>query len=683
MKGIGREKVLLALVILAALFLRMYEWDTSLIEWHVLPTIDAARTFVRYHRIPLVGGQRIGSMGHYGPALEYFLAPFFLFSQSFTMFQLALLVTHLAAIYFLYRLGNEFFSREVGLLSAMLYAFSWFSLISSRRGANADFIPFFAVLLFYSLAKVVSAGKRQYVILAAGCLGMLLQLYFSAFPALPAALIILAVGYSKDKEKRKWLKPMAIGTALFLLMFLPYAVYEYRNGFKETVVRMEFAKAVLVGGDRSLPPQDSLALRVVQNAQGFFSFHPHHNPLGIDLKEDYLCEPRFADSGAHWTGPVYQIHWLLIRTEFALALIAFVVMLGSALSGSNQPFSRAHVSVVLLWFISAVAVLLVKPWGGIFHQTFAFPPLLILLSMFLSLILNLLTPWRKVLRAGIFGFCILLVLSSSILFLYATRKVADSSCVMNSLGDAPAGVIADLQKTLLSEFGTVPPVTFFRSLWGPQLSFSLIPRPETGASAPANMTFFFVRAADLLSGCPSGDFTYERQDGTLFGLSSSFSEGTRYSSLYTEGWQLKGFNDSSWPVHNAEGMLTFLVEDIGCDGCGPIVDHGPLFLRSSLPASSQAHACLLLLQHGFAHGIQDVYVNGAPVYGSEFPSTHGKGLMIDITKELIEGDNILAVRLMEVEKAKAMEPAAVSFGAFLMGGSSPAAAEAGRNDSTR
>ena len=433
-------------------------------------------------------------------------------------------------------------------------------------------------------------------------------------------------------------------------------------------MRVQFARALLLGKESSLLPQDSLPVKVLQNARGFFAFHPHHNPLGLDLNKDYLCEPSFTDSPSHWTGPLYRIHWLLIRAEGALAIIAFVSMLGITLFGRNPPFSRAHISIVLLWFISGVTLLLIKPWGGIFHQTFVFAPLILLLSMFLSWIPSLLTRWQRVLRIGTAGFCILLVLSSSILFLYATRKVAVTSCVRGSFGDVTTGVLIDLQERLLLEFGTVPTIHFFRSLWGPQISFSLIPLPEQAPSpaSVSNLTFFFLKNADLPPGCVLSEFTYSREDGTLFGLSSPFPEVIKYSSKYQEGWHLNRFDDSIWPAHINDGMLAFYVGDNSCDDCGPVVDHGPLFLRLSLSVPSLTNASLLLLQHGHNHRVEQVYVNGALVYDKERPSTHAVGLLIDVTENLREGDNLLAVSLKELGEVQAQVPTDVTLGAFLM-----------------
>lgn len=653
-------------LLLAALFIRVYRLDASLIEWHTLPVALGARDLLHGGTMPLISPQAIGTLGHYGPALEYFLVPFFLISQSFSMFHLALVLTNIAAIYFLYRLGRDFFNRDVGWLSAILFGFSWFTLNSSRRGFNPDFVPLFAILLFYALAQVISLKRRHYIILISVCLAMLLQLHFTAFPALPAALLVLVAGYSRDKERKKWLRPLVIGAAIFFLMFLPYLVFEYQNGFRETAMRLQFARGILLGGDSRLQPQDSLPAIVRRNTQGFFAFNQGYNPFGRDLNKDYLCEPSLAGGG--WTGLLYQIHWVLTRGECALALIAFAIMLGSALFGRSLPFSRAHVFIVLLWFISGVTVLLIQSTVGNPHQTFVFAPMVLIISMFFSWVPSLWTRWGGAVRAGIFGFCVLLAFSSSILFVFATARVADTSCVIASFAGMTVGALVDLQEQLLSEFGTVPPIYFFCSAWRPMMPFNLITQPKQAPppSALSNLTFFFLKNADVPPGCVLSDFTYSRKEGTLVGISSPAPAEIKYSSRYYGGWYLNEFDDSHWLAHANEGVVTFHVGDNPCNECQPSVNHGPLFLRYHLPNPSLANAILIMFEPVPTHSIEAVYVNGNMLFGKEPPLTHATGLLIDVTEDLRERDNLLAVKIDDFGEMSALSPDQITIGAFLV-----------------
>src|SRR3990167_8652478 len=89
----------------------------------------------------------VGSI-YMGPVYYYFTAPF-LYLWNFDPVGPAIMVAFfsIATIYFVYRIGSDYFHQIVGLTAALTYFVSRLTIVYGKSSWNPNVVPFFAVLL--------------------------------------------------------------------------------------------------------------------------------------------------------------------------------------------------------------------------------------------------------------------------------------------------------------------------------------------------------------------------------------------------------------------------------------------------------------------------------------------------------------------------------------------------------
>ncbi|MBI2617179.1 glycosyltransferase family 39 protein [Candidatus Gottesmanbacteria bacterium] len=179
------------------------------------------------HEFTLLGPiTSVGSV-YMGPIYYYFMVPF-LWAWQLDPVGPAVMVVFfsLATIFLLYRFGSEFFHPSVGLLSSFFYATSPLTILYGRSSWNPNIVPFFALLLMYSLSKVVIQNKKNWFIIAGFSLGVLLQLHYVTFVFLPIIFIILVFYRSRFS-----VRVLGFGFLSFLLSYSPFLLFEFRHQF--------------------------------------------------------------------------------------------------------------------------------------------------------------------------------------------------------------------------------------------------------------------------------------------------------------------------------------------------------------------------------------------------------------------------------------------------------------------
>jgi len=232
---------------------------------------------------PLVSTQTIGQLGRYGPILTYLLAPFYLISPTFYTFIYVLIASYLAATVLIFYLGKDFINETTGWVSAIIFAFSTSTFLGAMNGFNSNFIPFFSLLLFYSLLQIVCNSRPSYSILALGSLSVLLQLHYTAFLALPVVVIVLIIGIKRCTMDKRGIHPVGVGIALFFLLFAPYILAEVQNDFVETKFRMNFLRGDL-GSIGANTMGKSTATNVFENIHGYVLFEDFINPFAFEWR---------------------------------------------------------------------------------------------------------------------------------------------------------------------------------------------------------------------------------------------------------------------------------------------------------------------------------------------------------------------------------------------------------------
>ena len=191
-----KTKVILTVILVLSLFLRTFRAADFLGFW-----FDQGRDakliwdFLYGTHKPFLIGPTTGIEGIFlGPFYYYLISPFYWLGQGDPVYPaLALAVITTASVYLIYRIGSAYFDPRVGLLAAFLYGFSAQFVSYNRWLSNPTTLPFFALLAFWALLKVIHSTASRITWLVFGLsLGLSLQLEAaSAVFFLPATALIL------------------------------------------------------------------------------------------------------------------------------------------------------------------------------------------------------------------------------------------------------------------------------------------------------------------------------------------------------------------------------------------------------------------------------------------------------------------------------------------------------------
>jgi 4-amino-4-deoxy-L-arabinose transferase-like glycosyltransferase len=173
-----------------------------------------------------------------GPIYYYFMAPFlWLFNYNPVGPAVMVALFGIATVGLIYIIGKDFFNAKVGLIAALIYAISPLVITYSRASWNPNPMPFFSLLILYSLYKAVKKSSLK-LFLAVGILfGIAMQLHYLA---IFLGVIMITYTFLAVLYKQKSLK---ILTGLFknysaiflgfLIGWSPFIAFEIRHGFPD------------------------------------------------------------------------------------------------------------------------------------------------------------------------------------------------------------------------------------------------------------------------------------------------------------------------------------------------------------------------------------------------------------------------------------------------------------------
>ena len=244
--GNRKEFVLLCLVLLIGAFLRLFrigEYMTFLGD-EGRDAMVVRRLLVDLDPILIGPGTSIGGM-YLGPLYYYFMAPMLLlwnFSPVGPSVGVALL--GIATIFLVWKVASLWFGQKGALVAAFLYAIAPTVIIYSRSSWNPNIMPFFSLLLVFSLWKVWRQKKYGFLVVAGICFAFALQShYLGLLLAGPLAVfwlialweIIRNKGRGKDEKgqnpKASFVKNSIISLAVFSFLMSPLLIFDIRHGW--------------------------------------------------------------------------------------------------------------------------------------------------------------------------------------------------------------------------------------------------------------------------------------------------------------------------------------------------------------------------------------------------------------------------------------------------------------------
>jgi 4-amino-4-deoxy-L-arabinose transferase-like glycosyltransferase len=336
MKGKITLLIFLAIIILAA-FLRLYRiGDYMLFLGDEGRDALVVKRMIVDHKFTLLGPTTsVGAM-FLGPIYYYFMLPF-LWTTRLDPVGPAIMVAlfSLATICLIYKFSQEFFEKKMGLIAAFLYAISPLVIIHSHSSWNPNVLPFFSLLIIYSLAKIVVQKKDGWLLVTGISFGIALQLHY-------LSLILVIVIFACLLLRRFKIRPKYLFSGFFgwLLAISPFLFFETRHSFPITQTMIRFVTAGTPGSP------DSFNFGVDRFA---------HNVNDVAIR-------------IFWRLITFESD-LLAKTLLALSIIGIIYFLKQLRKKEKEKY-RA-LMIISLWFFLGVTVLSLYR-GSIYDYYFVF-----------------------------------------------------------------------------------------------------------------------------------------------------------------------------------------------------------------------------------------------------------------------------------------------------------------------
>ena len=237
-----KSNILIVLILVLATFLR-FDRIGSLMGfigdqgWFYL----SARNMLLTGSIPLVGITSSHTWLHQGPLWTYMLSVA-LFLSKFNPVSGAILTAGIGivTVYFIYRFGKEFFSKEFGLIAAFLYASSPLIVLHARFAYHTSPIPLFVLLFLYAICRFIK-GNSFYFPVSLFILSLLYNFELATVVFIPILIFVLFYGfYNKEKWYKNLLNSRIIilSMIMFVVPMIPILIYDSGHGYPQTIKYM-------------------------------------------------------------------------------------------------------------------------------------------------------------------------------------------------------------------------------------------------------------------------------------------------------------------------------------------------------------------------------------------------------------------------------------------------------------
>lgn len=236
-KAHGTEFICLLLILAIAAFFRLYR-----INEYMRFLGDEGRDALAVLRIvreadfPLIGpGTSVGNM-YMGPLYYYMmLIPMAITGLNPIAAAVMVALIGIVTVGLLYYVGRLWFGPIAGLVAAALYAVSYLPITFGQSSWNPYPMPFFALLLIFSLYKVIQARQSRWLLLAGGSLAFALQMHPLGLILLPVVGLFWLVGILWFRKNNipagKYLKDTCFGLIVFALLMSPLVVFDLKHDF--------------------------------------------------------------------------------------------------------------------------------------------------------------------------------------------------------------------------------------------------------------------------------------------------------------------------------------------------------------------------------------------------------------------------------------------------------------------
>ena len=238
--------VVVGLVVVLAAFLRAWNLGSVSFTYDAAAVSNLAADLIDQAILPVHG--MVSSVGIQNPPLfVYLLTLPTLFSRDPRMLTGYIALINVVAVYGCYRLGRRYWSAEVGVVAALLFAVSPWAVQHSRGIIAQDLLaPGAVVFLSFLYAWIVDA--RQWALAAAMItLTALSQLHFASLALAPILAIVFLVQFAnlaRQRQIRPLWWPLTIGVTVSAALYAPYIAWDASHDWANTHRFVELFEAV-------------------------------------------------------------------------------------------------------------------------------------------------------------------------------------------------------------------------------------------------------------------------------------------------------------------------------------------------------------------------------------------------------------------------------------------------------
>ena len=220
------------------------------------------KDFLQNGNLFFIGPQTsIGNM-YLGPFFYYLIAPS-LFLSNYNPVGPAIFIAFLsvATVFLIYFVGNRWFSRSVGLISAFLFAISPVVIKYSNFIWNPNVMPFFSLLFVYFFFESFRSKKYHLFLYASLSFVMVINSHYLGLALLPFTGLfwlynLIKFIKTKSKQLKPFLKYTFLAAFIFILSLTPQILFDIKHDgqnskalltfftYRETTVNIKAYKAI-------------------------------------------------------------------------------------------------------------------------------------------------------------------------------------------------------------------------------------------------------------------------------------------------------------------------------------------------------------------------------------------------------------------------------------------------------
>lgn len=408
-------------ILLLSAFLHLIIIDKAIFNIDEADIFSLARDAVTTGWLPLASTRASIGTAHLPFEVYLFMLPASLSANPLGGEMLVALL-NVGSVVLTYFFVRRYYGRLAATLASLLYTASVGAWTFSRHIWNPNLLPFFVILLFIVLFRGVVERRKGWFTWATLLMGILYQLH----PSSLYLLIPIGAAVLFAYKTIRW-RDLLLGAIALLIIFTPYAIWEFHNNFYD--FRVLFSTA------SEQARIDSKALHVYL----FYLFPILRNPY-----QDYITRMRDVHLLIPDGQSILRSGHLLTLLTWARVLPALLLLIGMAAAGlrlfairtTNQSANKKNLFVrwwgtlqarpdkqglaLLLFWQIAPLLLLTRHSIALFTHYFTFflPGQFILLALCFeqsaALVRRLRPSWERIVRSSLLVCTALLILAQLI-----------------------------------------------------------------------------------------------------------------------------------------------------------------------------------------------------------------------------------------------------------------------------